>query len=72
MKRFVSEDGAIWKGVLAISKMMLIVLKLCLPRRFHEHVIMSTILSAALKKKIVHLFKHVHCQLGEFLFQTPS
>lgn len=50
MKRFVSEDGAIWKGVLAISKMMLIVLKLCLPRRFHEHVIMSTILSAALKK----------------------
>lgn len=64
---FLSDDGDIWKVVLAISAVILIVLKLCLLSRFHEHVIMSTILNAGLKK-MLHLFKHVHCQLGRIPF----
>lgn len=60
-RTFLSEDGNIWKGILAISKVMLIVLKLCLLSRFREHVFMSTILNAGLKKYSI-------CQLGRIPF----
>lgn len=47
---FLSENVNIWKGVLAVSKMILIILKFCLLSRFQEPVIESTILNAGLKK----------------------
>lgn len=49
-KMFLSENVNIWKGVLAVSKMILIILKFCLLSRFQEPVIESTILNAGLKK----------------------
>lgn len=66
-KMFLSENVNIWKGVLAVSKMILIILKFCLLSRFQEPVIESTILNAGFKK-IPHLLKHVHCQLGRIPF----
>lgn len=51
---FLSEDGNMWKKVLAISKIILIVLKSCLLSRFHEPVFVST--SQCWFKKILHLF----------------
>lgn len=70
-RMFLSEDGNIWKGILAISKIILIVLKFCLPSRFREHVFMTTILNAGLKKYFICLSTFTASWV-EFLLQRPN
>lgn len=64
-------SDSVWEGTLTINKMKRISLESCGLNRFQEHVIISTIPNANLKKKKrkkFHVFKHVNCQLGGIPF----